>query len=272
MKLGPMTPSERRVGRYLRAPDGHPAGDPPAGDPPAGDPPAGDPPAAERPEWLPEKFWTPEGPSVENLAKSYAELEKMRGASIDQLKEQWEQERIAVRPETPDAYELPSHDALDAEALAASPVVGLFRKVAHEAGLPQDAFAKTITEYAEAEVARIEAAATAEMQALGENGKQRAEAVGLWAQQRFGKEPAKYAAIAQICTTAAGVEAIEELMREAGAPPATGDGGGSNGTDPAQEEAEIRKLMDSREYYDPKHRDPAVVAKVQAFFDRKYGK
>lgn len=227
-------------------------------------------PPAERPEWLPEKFWTPEGPSVENLAKSYAELEKMRGASLDQLKEQWEQERIAVRPETPDAYELPSHDALDAEALAASPVVGLFRKVAHEAGLPQDAFAKTITDYAEAEVARIEAAAEAEMKALGENGKQRAEAVGLWAQTRFKDDPAKFAAIAQVCTTAAGVEAIEELMREAGAPPATGDNGAPAG-DPAEEEAEIRSLMNSREYYDPKHRDPKVVAKVEAFFAKKYG-
>ncbi|MCE2841211.1 MAG: hypothetical protein LW689_06905 [Novosphingobium sp.] len=247
---------------------------PPAeGNADAGTPPAdsGTPPAAERPDWLPEKFWTPEGPSVENLAKSYVELEKMRGASIDQLKEQWEGERLAVRPETPDAYELPSHDALDAEQLAASPVVGLFRKIAHETGLSQDQFAKTIADYAEAEVSRLQETANAEMKALGENGKQRAEAVGLWANQRFGSDPAKFAAIAQICTTAAGVEAIEELMKEAGAPAATGDAGNAGGNDLVQQEAEIRKLMDSREYYDPKHRDPAVVAKVEAFFAKKYG-
>ena len=246
---------------------------PPAADPVAAPhaPPEnnGTPPPAERPDWLPEKFWTPEGPSVENLAKSYVELERMRGASIDDLKAQWETERLAVRPESPDKYELPTHDALDAEQLAASPVVGLFRKVAHEVGLPQEAFTKTITEYAEAEVARIEAHAAQEMAALGENAKQRTEAVGLWAKQRFGDSP-KFQAIAQVCTTAAGVEAIEELMREAGTPATTGDTGQTT-TDPAQEEAEIRKLMDSRAYWDPKQRDASVVARVEAFFAKKYG-
>jgi hypothetical protein len=225
----------------------------------------------ERPEWLPEKFWTPEGPSVENLAKSYSELEKMRGASIDQLKEQWATERLAERPETPDAYTLPEHEALDMEQMAASPIVSVFRKVAHEAGLPETAFQAAVSEYAEAEVARMQDAADAEMKALGENAKARTEAVSLWAQQRFGGDPAKFAAIAQVCTTAAGVEAIEQLMKDAGAPPMTGDAGTPGGNQ-AEEEAEIRKLMNSPEYYDTKRRDPKVVARVEAFYARKYGK
>lgn len=69
LRTSMMTPIERRAGRFLRAPDGHPdggAGDPPAGDPPAApetilfpsdgdgkpvDPPAGDPPADDWKEY-----------------------------------------------------------------------------------------------------------------------------------------------------------------------------------------------------------------------------
>lgn len=40
LRTSMMTPTERRLGRFLRAPDGHDGGTPPAGDPPAGDPPA----------------------------------------------------------------------------------------------------------------------------------------------------------------------------------------------------------------------------------------
>lgn len=268
--IGPMNALERRMGRYLRSPDGHdaPPAEPPPGETP---PPAGGdtpPPAVERPDWLPEKFWDGEAkaPRVDALAKSYAELEKTR-VDPAKLKEAWEAERIAGRPEAPDAYKLPEDERFDAEALAASPVVGLWRKAAHEAGLPQDAFEKVLTEYADAEIARMEQQTAAELAALGENGKARTEAVGLWARRVFGETP-KLDAIAQVTTTAAGVEAVEHLMKllnDAGVDP-----GEFEPDNRGQETlADIRKLMDSREYWDPSKRDPAVVKRVEDFFARQ---
>lgn len=237
---------------------------PPVDDQPQDTPP----PAADRPEWMPEKFWTPEGPNVENLAKAYATLEKNR-ANPDELKQQWEAERLAGRPEAPDKYALPEDDAFDAEALAASPVVELWRKAAFDAGLGQDQFNAVLTDYAKHEMERIEAHRTEEMGKLGENAKARAEAVGLWASKQFG-EGEKFDAIAQVCTTAAGVEAIEQLMGM------LRDGPGNDNFEDSAPQAEtladIRKLMDSREYWDPQKRDPAVVARVEAFFKKQAAK
>lgn len=226
----------------------------------------GDTPAAsDRPEWLPEKFWDGEAkaPRVDALAKSYAELEKNR-VDPNKLKETWEAERIAGRPETPDAYKLPEDERFDPEQLAASPVVQLWRTAAHEAGMPQEKFEKVLVDYAETTMAQIEQQTQAELAKLGENAKPRAEAVGLWAKKMFG-EGEKLDAIAQVTTTAAGVEAIEHMMKllsDAGVDPGAFEPDNS-GTETL---ADIRKLMDSREYWDPSKRDPDVVKKVEAFF------
>lgn len=222
-----------------------------------------------RPDWLPEKFWNAEAkaPNIENLAKSYAELEKGRG-NVEELKAKWEEERLAARPEAPDAYTLPDHEALDAEAMAASPIVNLWRKAAHEAGLGQEQFQAVLTEYAEAEVARMEAERQAELAKLGENAAARTEAVALWAQKVLGQTP-EFDALARMASDAAGVQALEKLMDlmkdiDTGA-----------GDDPVKEpevtEADIRALMNTPAYYHPQKRDPAVVAKVEAFFKKTYG-
>jgi hypothetical protein len=224
---------------------------------------------AARPDWLPEKFWDGEAkaPNIENLAKSYAELERGRG-NTDELKAQWEADRIAARPETPDAYQLPEHEALDAEAMAASPVVNLWRKAAHEAGLGQEQFQSVIAEYAQAEIDRMEAERSAELAKLGENAAARTEAVALWAQKTLGDTP-EFEALQRMATDAAGVQALEKLMDlmkdiDTGA-------GDNPGKQPDETEADIRALMNTPEYYNPRQRDPAVVARVEAFFKRSYG-
>ncbi len=245
-------------------------------------PPAGDdldtlpgddtPPSVERPEWLPEKFWTGEGPNVENLAKSYAELERQRGVSPEQLKEQWQAERLSARPEAADKYELPDIDVLDKDAMAASPIVGMFRTIAYDNGLSQDQFTAAIADYAKGEVERMDAIFREEMGKLGENATARAEAVGLWAKKTFG-EGDKFDAIASVTTTAAGVEAMETIMaamREAGL-----DLDSSGGTPPKDDEDTeevIRDLMQQRGYWDPKNPDAALRARVDAFYRRKYSK
>lgn len=100
LRTSMMTPIERRAGRFLRAPDGHPdggAGDPPAGDPPAdpgsilfpnegdpkpgeggeGDPPA-DPPAGE---W--KEYENDPAKSDDENAAAKAEHDKAKPAAKD---------------------------------------------------------------------------------------------------------------------------------------------------------------------------------------------
>lgn len=223
-----------------------------------------------RPDWLPEKFWDGEAkaPNIENLAKSYAELEKTRGNTDDQ-KAKWEAERLAARPEAPDGYTLPEHDALDVEAMASSPIVNLWRKAAHEAGLGQEQFQSVIAEYAQAEVDRMEADRVAELAKLGENAAARTEAVALWAGKMLGSDTPELEALQRMAVDAAGVQALEKLMHlmrdiDTGA-------GEAPGKPTDETEADIRALMNTPAYYHPQKRDPAVVARVEAFFKKTYG-
>lgn len=223
-----------------------------------------------RPDWLPEKFWNAEAkaPNVENLAKSYAELERMREVKADELKQQWEQERLAGRPEAPDKYELPEIEAFDAETFASSPIVALWRQAAHEAGLGQEQFAKVIEDYAKVESEKIEQAKAAEIAKLGENATARLSAVSNWLNASFKGE--ELDAIRRMATDAAGVQALERLMGMGNLP--SDNGTEPVGTQPTETEADIRKLMNTPEYYDPHRRDPAIVRRVEQFFQRTYGK
>jgi len=223
---------------------------------------------AARPEWLPEKFWNAEtkAPSIENLAKSYSELERNRTADPEKLKETWETERLSGRPESPDKYELPTNEALDPELLANSPVVKLWRNAAHEAGVGQEQFSKVIDEFAKGEMARVNESYSAEMGRLGENAKARTEAAGLWGEKFFAGE-GEFQAFQQMTTTAAGIAAVERLMKVMSDAGVEVEGEAAN--DGNDDKATIQKLMDSREYYDPMHRDPKVVARVEAFFQKE---
>ena len=73
-----------------------------------------------RPEWLPEKFQTPE-----ELAKSYGELSTKIGQKEDDIKEQvmkqLEEEAYSGRPESAGDYQIP--DILNEEEAATNPLL-----------------------------------------------------------------------------------------------------------------------------------------------------
>ena len=222
-----------------------------------------------RPDYIPEKFWDAEAgaPNIENLAKSYAELER-RGNTVSddklkELREQFESDRLANRPETADGYTLPEDERFDADALSASPIVGLWRKAAHEAGLDDKQFQNVLSEYADAEIARADATARAEMEKLGDTAQDRVDAVSKFAQASFPEE--EFAAVAQVASTAAGVAALERIMKMA---QETGvqDLGGGEPPKTADTLEDIQKLMDTPAYYDAARRDKAVMDRVAAFF------
>ena len=98
-----MTPAERRAGRFMRAPDGHPGGDAPAaGDPPAGDPPAdpgsilfpddgkkgeGDDPKPDAPAGDWKEYENDPDKSDEENAAAKAEHDKTKPAAADDKKD-----------------------------------------------------------------------------------------------------------------------------------------------------------------------------------------
>jgi len=224
---------------------------------------------ASRPDFIPEKFWNAETNEVriEGLAKSYAEMEKARG-NVDGLKEQWDAERLAARPETPDAYVLPTNEVLDMEQMSSSPIISLWRQAAHEAALPQETFERVINEYAQAEIEGMQAKQAAELQKLGENASDRTTAVRLWAERTF--KEGELLAVQRIATDADGVYALERIMG------ALSEGGVDLGVGEAasQDESyeEIQKLMQSKEYYDSSRRNPQVVQRVENWFKKNAGK
>jgi hypothetical protein len=222
--------------------------------------------AASRPEWLPEKFWVDDQPSYENLAKSYSELEKMRGNMKETVAQEFEQERLASRPEAATDYKLPEAEHFDAEQLGSSPIVEWWRNFAHEQGYGQEQFEQAINNYAEVELARIEESYNQEMSALGENAEARIEAVTLWMENTF--DEAQRNALGDAVTSAAGIAAVEKIIDLLKA---------SGNVDPASFEKppeitreDIEKMMQDRRYWHPADRDPAIVKKVEDFFSKQY--
>lgn len=214
------------------------------------------PPSADRPTWLPEKFKTPE-----DLARSYGELEKTFGRKEEEFRTKWEQERLAARPEKPDAYKLPEAPGVGDD----QPLTQWWRNFAHEAGLSQEQFEKAVANYTETIQATLPKPEE-ELAKLGENAKPRTEAVGLWAAKTFDAE--EMDAIKRACTTAAGVRAMEKLMASAqGMPPS--ERAFENGGPPQDDEAAIKSLMMDRRYWSPADRDPAVMRRVEAYFERQ---
>lgn len=158
--------------------------------------------APERPEWLPEKFKTPE-----DMAKSYTELEKKLGAPKEEAPEEY-------------ALNLPEQYA-DME-LDDDELVSGFLEVAKTEGMPQEAVDKMVAMYAEW-AGQIEAEEAqrqkTEVEALGKNAKARLQDLNDWGAANLSQEA--YQTLAAKLDDAAGVALFEEikgLLKEPGLP------------------------------------------------------
>jgi len=264
--IGPMTALERSHGRYMRSPDGHPDPTPspsPAPSPsptPAPGPLVAVPDPDPTPTPTPSPEPQPDG-RPEWITDAEAQFWKDGKFDLTGYQEHLAAQRLAGRPEAAEKYELPTHDALDADALAASPIVAQFRQIAFENGMSQEGFAKVITDYATAEGARLQEEFDREMAALGENAKPRTDAIGLFLGKHLPKDQAD--AVAATLTTAAAVKGMEALMAKAtgGVTPPPGEGGGPA---PTKTLEQLREMQADPRYFDPSTRDAAFVAEVEA--------
>ena len=217
-------------------------------------------PVSDRPEWLPEKFKSPE-----DMASSYSELESKLGqgetALRDKILSELEAEAYSNRPATAGDYAIP--EMIDAELATDNELFQWWANHAYENGYSQEEFENGIEQYA----AALEAMGPdldAERQALGDNADARIEAVELWSQKFFPEEFSEV--VMTIGQTAKGIEALEFLMQNMQGSSVSRDG------QPAMRmsEDELRTMMQDPRYWNPVKRDAAYVKKVEEGFSQIY--
>ena len=216
-----------------------------------------------RPQWLPEKYKT-----AEEFRTGYDNLNSAFGKKNEDLKKELETEFFKERPESADKYELPTFDEktpVDPDALAAHPMVAWWREEAFKSGMSQERFQAGIKQ----QVALLQADMPdeeEEKKKLGENGPAMIEAISLWAGQTFSQE--EWPAINKMASTAAGIKALDRIMKNMKqvTPPPDGDPVRGRPDD----ENEILALMNTPAYWSAAKRDPAVVARVDRYFKTKY--
>lgn len=217
-------------------------------------------PVDARPEWLPEKFNTPE-----DLVTSYASLESKLGKGEEELRktiiEELHQEKWADRPETAGAYQLP--DSIDEQEAVGNELLNWWSNFAFENGYGQDKFAEGIEMYSNAINAHLPDL-DAEKTKLGENADARIEAVQLWAGKFFQED--QLDALERLGETASGIEVLEKIMSTINSNSVS-----ANIESAAQiNEAELRSMMLDPRYHKQGERDPAFVKQVQDGFAQLY--
>lgn len=215
---------------------------------------------ASRPEWLPEKYKTPE-----DLAKAYKELESKIGVKEetlrDQITKEFEQKAFEGRPETKGDYQLP--DFVDESSAIDNELLGWWADHAYENGYDQEEFQKGIEMYAAA-VGKGGPDIDAETKRLGENSSARLESASLFAGKFFPKDVMP--AIERMCETADGIIALEHIMEQMKSPSVSGNADVST----RLTEDSLRAMMKDERYHSPSRRDPNFVKQVEDGFKQLY--
>jgi len=214
-----------------------------------------------RPEWLPEKFQTPE-----DLAKSYSELSSKIGQKEEEiekrLQEKLEEEAFSQRPASAGDYQIP--EVLNEEEAATNPLLKEWAEYAWENGYSQEEFSHWVNKFAEYQEAQQPNLEEIKRE-LGDNANQRVESAQLFMQKFFPTEMQD--AIAQLGTSAEGIKAVEYIQKQMQSTTIS-----NQATVPAgltQEDVEAR-MRDPR-YYDPARRDRGFVDQVNNDFKKLYG-
>lgn len=217
-------------------------------------------PPSDRPEWLPEKYNSPE-----DLAKAYKELESKIGSKEETLREQLlqelQEEAYKDRPESAGDYQMPEGVELDESGDNA--LITWWAEHAFENGYSQEEFQQGIEMYFKS-MEGMMPDLDAEQAKLGDNATSRIEAASLFANKFFPEEAMP--AIERMCESAEGIVALEVIME------AMKDGNYSEGSNPAAgvSEADLREMMNDPRYWSAKDRDPNFVKQVEEGFKAVY--
>ena len=217
--------------------------------------------ADSRPEWLPEKFNSPE-----DLADSYANLESKIGQKEEELRqsfmEEMQAEAFADRPAEVGDYLLP--EIIDEEEAVDNELLNWWADHSFENGYSQDEFQKGIEMFYEATNDGYDP--ESEMAQLGDNAQERVEAVGLFVENQFPEEVR--GAIDELCSTAEGIRAVEIIM----------DGlkentvAGNSQPTALLNEDKLKEMMNDPRYWNVSKRDPAFISQVDNGFKKLYNR
>lgn len=247
-----------------------------------------------RPDWLPEQFYNPEtkGPRIKEMAKAWSDARAIISRGVEGYRAEFERleaERIAkIRPATPEGYkvELPSDLGKKFAVLTGpapkgfdpqgrtvlnldtnSPLYKWWAQTAHKLGLGQADFNAGIASYIE-DMASRAPDYEAELKALGERGPARVAAINAWMKANLTE--ASYKALEAFGQTAAGVTAIEEIMRNLGASQLIDTGASPTPQDGDLTEAQARELMKHPDYWREGPEGDKLRARVTAAFQKLY--
>jgi hypothetical protein len=219
------------------------------------------PPPTDRPEWLPEKYNSPE-----ELAKAYKALESKLGTKEEDLRksilDELQQEAYGDRPETAGDYQLP--DYIDDEAAVDNELMQWWANHSFENGYSQEEFQQGIEMYMQA-VQGQQPNLEAEAARLGDNASARVEAASMFASKFFPSDVMP--AIERMCESAEGIMALEVIMEN------MKDGSFSEGTSSTTQltEASLQEMMQDDRYHNPARRDPNFIKQVEEGFRKLYG-
>lgn len=210
--------------------------------------------ADSRPEWLPEKFNTPE-----DLVNSYSSLESKLGKGQDELREtimsEIEAEAFANRPEKAGDYELPE----GADELASDPNIEWWANFAWENGFSQEEFNEGLQR-----MLPPQHDLDAEVEKLGDNANARIEAVALWSQKNV---PESFQGeIMRLGETAEGVQLLEHFMNAMN-DESVGDESASVA---GLTKDDLDTMMRDPRYWDATRRDAGFVKQVDEGFSKLY--
>jgi hypothetical protein len=217
-------------------------------------------PSDGRPEWLPEKYKSPE-----ELAKAYKELESKLGTKDEELRkkvvEELQAEAYKDRPPSAGEYKLP--EFVDEESAISNDLLKWWADHSFENGFSQEEFEKGIEVYRNSMPQGPDL--EAEKVKLGDAAPQRIQAASMFAMKFFPKETLP--AIERLCESAEGIVALEVVME------AMKDGSFSQQGNPASglTEADLKTMMKDDRYWNPTHRDPHFVKQVDDGFKKIYG-
>ena len=228
-------------------------------------------PVMERPEIIPEKFWNAEAGEInlEDMAKSYAHLEKFASGKTEDMKEsviaELTEEARANAPEEANLYAVPKLvEGITEEMVEANPLTNWWREKCFEGGASQEEFEDGVNQYIDTMMSN-QPDLNAEVEKLGENSTDRLNAVNAWASSFF--PPEEYETIAgTLGQTAQGIAALERMQESMNSSNVRSEA-------VAQPERElgvndVKEMMNDKRYYDQRHRDKDYVNRVDQAWAR----
>lgn len=219
-----------------------------------------------RPEWLPEKFWSENGEAdYQGMAKSYNELEAFVGKKSEDMEAEiiarLEKEVAEELPENASGYVIPE---MPEGVNADNPLMDSWKDYCHNNGIDQEGFNSGIEMFMQNGM-NTGPNIDEEFNKLGENAKQRTEAVGLWVNKNFTPEEGK--ALENMIVTADGVKALERMMEAQ----KVNIGRGNELSSTRKTRKDLEEMMLDPRYSNPNKRDEAYVKQIDEAFSKMFG-